>query len=73
MVSPIPEKNQGRKRSSGSPNGTGGFFSRLFSPARFCCCRECTQKCRRKACTPSREEAQERTAPLGNASKNCMD
>lgn len=74
MVSRNTEENQEKKRSHGSAGRPGGFFIRLFSPSRSCCCKGCTLKCCGKPCSsPCRGKTQERPDPLGNASKNCMD
>lgn len=73
MVSPNPERNNGRKGSGGIPARTGSFFSRFFSAPRPCCCRGCALKCAGKNCPSGNKGKQARPNSLGNASTNCMD
>ena len=73
MVSPNPERNNGRKCSGGVPARTESFFSRFFSASRPCCCRGCALKCSGKNCPSDNKGKQAQPNSLGNASTNCMD
>lgn len=73
MVSPNPERNNGRKCSGGVPARTESFFSRFFPASRPCCCRGCALKCSGKNCPSGNKGKQAWPNSLGNASTNCMD
>ena len=73
MVSPNPERNNGRKCSGGVPARTESFCSRFFPASRPCCCRGCALKCSGKNCPSGNKGKQAQPNSLGNASTNCMD